>query len=657
MWWRCSKDHEWPATVSSRAKGAGCPFCIGKQASSEHNLARAFPRIARQWHPTRNRSLQPDHVTPGSSRIVWWKCTKGHAWNVAVSERTGGRGCPYCSGRRPSPTNNLKAAYPKLAREWHPTRNAPLTPDAVTIGSSKKIWWLCKKGHEWPATVGSRTSGRGCMLCSGRRASRERNLTVTSPELVKEWHPTRNGTLSPEQLTPGSHTRIWWLCKKGHEWPAAVHSRSGGTGCPSCHSMTSAPELRVFSEMASVFPDCEHRKRIEGIECDVFIPDHRVAIEYDGVYWHKRKPAKELRKNEAFSKAGILLIRIRQTGLPPVSPEDLFHNPKASLLPVLKSALRMIQKTVGLESVSQRRLARYLKRRAYANDALYLKLQERLPSPLPGTSFADVKPDIAKDWHPTKNGALQPIDFWPYSSRKVWWRCHRGHDWKTTVASRSSGRGCIRCMGRKATAEHNLVIKYPQLAKEWHPTKNGALLPEDVTPGSDRRVWWKCLKGHEWNSPVSERKAMLGCTSCSGRKASKERNFAIAQPEAAREWHLEKNGALLPSDLSEFSDRRVWWQCRSGHEWQTRTASRSQGYGCPYCAGNKVSATNNLEARFPEIARQWHPIKNGPLTAREVTAFSGRRFWWKCSKGHEWASTVANRSSGHGCPHCRRKRH
>ena len=122
--------------------------------------------------------------------------------------------------------------HPKIAAEWHPTKN-DLGPSEVTKGSGKKVWWLCEKGHEWEATVADRTSGYGCPYCSGRRVSDANNLAVLFPEIAKEWHPDKND-LGPSEVTKSSGKKVWWLCEKGHEWEAIVNNRTRGRGCSYC---------------------------------------------------------------------------------------------------------------------------------------------------------------------------------------------------------------------------------------------------------------------------------------------------------------------------------------------------------------------------------------------------------------------------------------
>ena len=209
---------------------------MGK-ATPEYNLAVINLKVAKEWHPTKNKPLTPKEVTPGSGKKVWWICKKGHEWDAQIGNRTNRNrptGCPECLGEKVGQDNNLKVLYPRIAKEWHPTKNGELKPKDITSGVGNKVWWKCNKGHEWITSVDNRTKGRGCPQCSNKIVGQDNNLKVLYPRIAKEWHPTRNGDLTPWDFVGGSSKKIWWKCVKGHEWDAQIHSRSIGSGCPHC---------------------------------------------------------------------------------------------------------------------------------------------------------------------------------------------------------------------------------------------------------------------------------------------------------------------------------------------------------------------------------------------------------------------------------------
>jgi DNA-directed RNA polymerase subunit RPC12/RpoP len=237
VWWQCKAGHEWQAAVYSRSLGGnGCPYCSGKRAGSDNSLKKLYPKIAREWHRERNGELSPTDVTRGSKRKVWWRCHKGHEWQAPVHERTSGKGCPYCAHRRLCDDNNLAAVHPKIAAQWHPTKNRPLKPESVFPAAAHRVWWRCASGHEWQATINSRSHlGTGCPYCSGRRVTKERSLARLHRSLARQWSVERNGTLTPYDVSPASKRLVWWRCPKGHEWQAPVRSRvRGDGGCPDC---------------------------------------------------------------------------------------------------------------------------------------------------------------------------------------------------------------------------------------------------------------------------------------------------------------------------------------------------------------------------------------------------------------------------------------
>ncbi len=140
---------------------------------------------------------------------------------------------------RLSDNYNLQKLCSGLAKEWHPTKNDSLTPRDVTPFSNKKVWWLCSKNknHEWDAIIGDRNKGVGCPYCAGRKAYIDNCLKTINPKLAKEWHPTKNGKLSPKDVTPNSNKKVWWRCSKykSHEWGAIISNRNRGRGCPHCY--------------------------------------------------------------------------------------------------------------------------------------------------------------------------------------------------------------------------------------------------------------------------------------------------------------------------------------------------------------------------------------------------------------------------------------
>ena len=274
-------------------------------------------------------------------------------------------------------------------------------------------------------------------------------------------------------------------------------------------------------------------------------------------------------------------------------------------------------------------------------------------------SLRILHPQLAKRWHPSKNGLLTPETvIGTGQHKKYWWRCNDGHEWQASIFSHirkdETYRECPQC---KATP---LAITHPDIASQWHPIKNGALQPTDVRAGSPTYIWWKCSKGpdHEWPQKLVERtRGGTGCPFCDGKKISVTNSLAVRYPELAKQWHLAKNNNVSPDHVFGGGKKKYWWQCQinSNHVWDACIEKRANGQDCPICKNLKVDQSNCLSLTHPEIAKEWHQIKNGTLTSDYVVAGSGKRIWWQCSSDntHEWQATCNDRTGSlSGCPFC-----
>jgi hypothetical protein len=436
---------------------------------------------------------------------------------------------PSPPGSAGSKRRSLADVAPHLLHQWHPEKNGALRPQDVAQGSDRRVWWRCEVAldHEWQAAVHSRVHGAGCPFCAGHRATLESSLATLAPEIAAQWHPTRNGTLRPEDVRTQSGRKVWWLCDvaSDHVWETFIFNRCRGSGCPFC----------------------------------------------------------------AGQRASVT------------------------------------------------------------------------------NSLARLAPEVAAQWHPSKNGALTPSDVPRGSNRAVWWKCPlgKGHEWKAPVSRRSAGSGCPACAGRRVSEATSLAKLVPEIARDWHPTKNAPLTPADVSRGTGRSIWWQCHKNpeHEWRTSIASRtKDGHRCPFCTGRRVTRETSLAALRPELATQWHPEKNGALTPYDVTLGSSACVWWKCPRGpdHEWSAQVNKRTgpAPQGCPFCSSHRVSMDNCLATRFPDVAREWHPSLNAPLSPSTVMGGSNKKVWWRCQFGHVWKATVGSRTGPRhgGCVVCSKGR-
>lgn len=190
----------------------------------------------------------------------------------------------------------------------------------------------------------------------------------------------------------------------------------------------------------------------------------------------------------------------------------------------------------------------------------------------------------------TRTLISNPADVSFGSHKKIWWRCKEGHEWQSAVYTRTEKfHGCLYCAGKRISSGRDFESLYPELAAQWHPTKNGKAKPNQYLPGSHTSVWWRCERGHEWQTRISARSFNNnGCPYCGNRKLLTGFNdLKTAEPLAAAQWHSTKNAPLEPTMVMPGSTRRVWRRCSDGHEWKAVIYSRTgaQKCGCPECAG------------------------------------------------------------------------
>lgn len=135
----------------------------------------------------------------------------------------------------------------------------------------------------------------------------------------------------------------------------------------------------------------------------------------------------------------------------------------------------------------------------------------------------------------------------------------------------------------------------------------------------------------------------------------KEKKYVSNNEQLMAEWNWEKNSNLRPETFGVNSHKKVWWKCNRVHEWQAIIADRSKGKGCPYCAGRyAIKGENDLQTVNSVLAKEWNYEKNNGLTPADVMPSSHKKVWWRCSKGHEWQTSIADRNRGRGCLQCAR---
>jgi hypothetical protein len=223
----------------------------------EKSLLKTHPKIAETWDYERNDPLKPEMFTYGSEQIMLWLCDEGHDYDMSIKRRSRGENCPYCisssgSRRRVGFGNDLKSLYPKIVEEYWDFEHNEIEPSKVSPGSHKRAYFKCT-GQNPPHEKGCYFDqeirifvkwGVRCPYCDGKRVGFGNDLETHHPDITKEFHPTKNGEISPKDIHRGTSKKYWWICSDGHEWKTKVSSRTNsydyqkGNDCPTCYELS-----------------------------------------------------------------------------------------------------------------------------------------------------------------------------------------------------------------------------------------------------------------------------------------------------------------------------------------------------------------------------------------------------------------------------------
>ena len=466
-------------------------------------LVDTHPCLSKQWHPTKNGDLKPTDVTYGSNIRVWWQLpyddpkTGKHFdfdWKVSIDNRTDGKskGCPYLSGAKAwRGFNDLETLRPELASQWHPIKNKNLFSHMVTPGSNKKVWWVLPYDDpldgkhydlEWDAFVYKRSAGEGCPYLVGKRVLKGFNdLETKAPNLAKEWHPIKNGSLKSSNVTYGSGRNVWWLLPYDDpntgkhfdfEWEASIEKRFNGNGCP---FLNGKKIYKGFNDLATINPELAaqwHPTKNHGLNpSDVFANSNKKY------YWIFPYDDPKTGKHFDFVWDASPSSRLKTSGCPYLTGKRVW---------------------IGFNDLKT------------------------------------ISPDLVAQWNYEKNGNLKPENFMPNSKDRVWWKysyydSETGKDftfeWPAKIGNRYNSQGCPFLSGNLVWKGFNdLASCNKELSFEWNHLKNRNLKPEMVTPKSNKKVWWKCPScGKTWRCEISKRTEGQQCE-CNGKESKQDKN-------------------------------------------------------------------------------------------------------------------------------------
>lgn len=229
-----------------------------------------------------------------------WKCCCGYQWEASSHYVLNGTWCPKCAGRKDDIDTLREVAALRgglcLSLEYRK--------------SAAKYLWKCANSHQWEATARDVKSGEWCPDCSGNK-----KLGL----VVLQQHAEKKGGRCLTKEYINNQTPCLWTCTKNHSWMASANNvLYQDTWCPRCVKQQSFPEIELRLLVKSIYPDTPD-KPVRGLlqnrrfELDIWVPNLRKAIEFDGEYHHGLPGASErdARKDAECIQASIGLLRVK----------------------------------------------------------------------------------------------------------------------------------------------------------------------------------------------------------------------------------------------------------------------------------------------------------------------------------------------------------
>lgn len=480
------------------------------------------------------------------------------------------------------------------------------------------------------------------------------DLETQNPLLASEWHPTKNGGISPRDIALNSNKKVWWLCAMGHTYEATPNNRVRGKGCPYCSGRRVLPGKNdLLTKNPELAAEWDYEKNY--------------PIRPEDIMPGRNKTAWWICKNCGHNWKAVINNRSRGSGCPKCAkrfqssfPEqavyyyvhqaypdainsyrDIFDNQMELdiFIPTIKIGIEYDGERAHTERTFEKDSRKY--RICKENGIRLIRIRETAYSGDIPICDIQIKSDYTTNY-------LTAVDLIIEHLERV----------LGFTVDHDTDRDRIKILEqiKSKLDTRSLSVEYPELSKEWNYERNGNLTPQMFYSGCGDRIWWRCSKGHEWKAAIQSRsKGSVGCPYCSNKKVLQGFNdLSTTDPNIALEWHPEKNGDLLPQNVTRRTGQKVWWFCDKGHAYQMKVYHKTTGHGCPYCAGRTaISGKNDFTILHPELLEEWDYQKNKGVSPSDYLPGSEKKVWWLCKQcGHSWNAIIANRVKGNGCPEC-----
>lgn len=622
--------------------------------------------LIQEWDWEKNDALgfSPYNLSQGSHKKVWWKCKNNHSWDAEIKSRVSGNGCRYCAGQSLTYERTLLFRFPEIAKEWHPAKNGALTPEHVSYGKSLEVYWLCPRcGETYSCLISNRTSkGRkSCpYCCHNPKASSKYNLSIKFPNIAKEWHPTENGEMLPNEVTPHSNKKYKWLCKNGHTYSASVNNRANGDGCPFCSGQLISDSNRlsvIKPELAKQW----HPTKNHILASEISFGSNDYAWWLCPICNYEWKAKVNNRSN---GRGCPRCAKGTQSSFP---EQVIFHYVK-NLFPDaingykhknLEIDIYIPSLKVGIEYDGENYHKTHYKYRKdlEKNHLLFsagislIRVRESNCTPMIDDKCFVYECKYSNNYQDLNNVIKKLLDC----------LCVKADIQNNTTINIDSIRNKILAE-LHTLPYHKSFAAYIEGKKntkaKWDYAANYPLTPEMVKPMSDKQVVWTCINNanHKWKASIKSISKGYGCDWCAKR-----------HKYTTEEWieqAMEVHGDRYDYSMANYIDSKkiVDIICPVHGIFSQIPSEHLSGKGCKWCAGQGgFHELNTLAYCHPDLAGEWdygHEGNKG-LTPKEVVVTDNTNtYWWKCNNGknHSYYAKISYRiKRNSGCAVCHGK--
>lgn len=609
-WWKCEKGHSWLSSPNVMSRGTECPYCSGLlPVIGETDLTTTHPEVLKIWNYVENDKsrIKPYEVKAGSKTKAYWLCEKGHTWIAPIQRITIEKsGCPYCANQKVlAGFNDLETIHPELLEEWDYEKNE-IKPNEVLSGSTKKVWWKCKYcGKSWKTAIIHRTGKRetGCPNCAPKlnrenqlknQIMKEGSLADKYPQLLKEWNYEKNN-ISPDKVVSKSAKKVYWKCEKGHEWEAIIASRTRKHG-------TGCP-ICAGKKVLEGFNDLKSQKPILVKEWD-YKKNNSINMYPEKITSHSEKKVYWICPICGTSYKAAICHRVNGTACPQCANE-------------LKTS--------------------------FGEQAIYYYLSKLFP-------FCENRKDVigyeADIMINELNLAIEYDGEYYHNNKKSEEKEKEKYEmFKKISIILIRIKENFQNNAINSNADYTIEIKSKNYEKEIP-----IVIKEIIDYINDRYGY-----DYEINIDIKRDRQYI-YEQYVFRK--KENSIEYKRKDLLNEWDYEKN-KIKPCSVSLTSGKKVWWKCKNGHSYEQNVSNHVKGSRCPYCSNVKVlSGFNDLETRYPNIAKKWDYEKNKKKPS-QILPFTNKKYFWICSNGHSFEATsnsMCNKKNPVKCPICNGKK-